>query len=113
MDHLAGGNGISLFERPDPKYQKELGEPMFTPDGESIYFTHATTPGNIFQYAENSNAELFATDRYDIKTGERTTAAGSTGGAVRPTPPPEGRGRGVGKRDRARARRHIQGLKQG
>src|SRR3546814_6553233 len=58
MYHLAGGKGVSLVERPDPKYQKELGEPMFTPDGESIYFTHATTPGNIFQYAENSKAEL-------------------------------------------------------
>src|SRR3546814_3229025 len=44
MYHLAGGKGVSLVERPDPKYPKEMGEPMFTPDGESIYFTHATPP---------------------------------------------------------------------
>src|SRR3546814_248130 len=103
----------SDLERPDPKYQKELGEPMFTPDGESIYFTHATTPGNIFQYAENSNAELFAIDRYDIETGERTKVAGGPGGAVRPTPSPDGRWLVYVKRDRARSKLYIKDLKTG
>src|SRR3546814_17356066 len=86
---------------------------MFTPDGESIYFTHATTPGNIFQYAENSDAELFAIDRYDIETGERTKVAGGPGGAVRPTPSPDGRWLVYVKRDRARSKLSIQDLKTG
>ena len=29
--HVAGGNGVPLVERPDPKFQKELGEPAFSP----------------------------------------------------------------------------------
>ena len=29
-----------------------------------------TTPGGTFQYAQNSNQQLFAIERYDLKTGE-------------------------------------------
>jgi Tol biopolymer transport system component len=86
--HVAGGGGVALVERPNPQFQKELGEPMFTPAGDAIYFSRNVTPGNIFEYAQNSNDALFAIERYDMKTGERTTVAGGPGGAVRPTPTP-------------------------
>jgi imidazolonepropionase-like amidohydrolase/Tol biopolymer transport system component len=90
--HVSGvGDGVPLVERPNPQYQKELGEPAFSADGQAIYFSRNTTPGNIFEYAQDSNREVFAIERYDMATGERTQVAGGPGGAVRPTPSPDGR----------------------
>jgi Tol biopolymer transport system component len=71
------------------------------PDGSAIYFSRDTTPGGTFQYAQNSNQQLFAIERYDLKTGERTTVAGGPGGAVRPQPSPDGRYLAYVKRERA------------
>src|SRR3712207_4348605 len=111
--HVAGGNGVALVERPNPQFQKELGEPMFTPSGDAIYFSRNTTPGNIFEYAQNSNEQLFAIERYDMKTGERTTVAGGPGGAVRPTPSPDGRWLAFVKREGGRSRLFVKDLRSG
>jgi imidazolonepropionase-like amidohydrolase/Tol biopolymer transport system component len=111
--HVAGGNGVALVERPNPQFQKELGEPMFTPTGDAIYFSRNTTPGNTFEYAQNSNQELFAIERYDMKTGERSTVAGGPGGAVRPTPSPDGRYLAFVKRERARSKLYLKDLRSG
>ncbi len=68
--HVSGvGEGVPLVERPNPQFQKELGEPAYAPDGRSIYFSRNTTPGNIFEYAQDSNQQVFAIERYDIATG--------------------------------------------
>ena len=111
--HVAGGNGVALVERPNPQFQKELGEPMFTPAGDAIYFSRNTTPGNTFEYAQNSNEQLFAIERYDMKTGERTTVAGGPGGAVRPTPSPDGRWLAYVHRERAKSKLYIKDLRSG
>jgi imidazolonepropionase-like amidohydrolase/Tol biopolymer transport system component len=113
MYHVAGGNGVALVERPNPQHQKELGEPMFTPDGTGIYFSRNTTPGPIFEYAQNSNQQLFAIERYDIKTGERTTVAGGPGGAVRPAPSPDGRYLAFVKRERSKSKLYVKDLRSG
>jgi Tol biopolymer transport system component len=113
MYHVAGGNGVALVERPNPQFQKELGEPMFTPDGSGIYFSRDVTPGNIFQYAQNSNDALFAIERYDLKTGERSTVAGGPGGAVRPQPSPDGRWLAYVKRERAKSKLYLKDLRSG
>ncbi len=90
--HASGtGKGVPLVQRPSPQHQKELGEPAYSPDGASIYFSRNTTPGPIFEYAQDSNQQVFAIERFDIATGERTQVAGGPGGAVRPTPSPDGR----------------------
>jgi imidazolonepropionase-like amidohydrolase/Tol biopolymer transport system component len=89
--HVAGGGGVKLVAKPDDVYQKELGEPIFAPDGKAIYFTRNVTPGKIFEYAQDSNGEVFDIERYDIATGETTTAVSGLGGSVRPTPSPDGR----------------------
>jgi imidazolonepropionase-like amidohydrolase/Tol biopolymer transport system component len=90
--HVSGvGDGVPLIERPNPQYQKELGEPAYSADGRSIFFSRNTTPGNTFEYAQDSNREVFAIERFDVATGERTKIAGGPGGAVRPTPSPDGR----------------------
>jgi len=47
--HVSGvGDGVPLVERPNPQFQKELGEPAFSADGRAIFFSRNTTPGNTF-----------------------------------------------------------------
>ncbi len=107
------GNGVALVERPSPQHQKELGEPAFSPDGNSIYFSRDTTSGPIFEYAQDSNEQVFAIERYDIQTGERTTVAGGPGGAVRPTPSPDGRSLAFVRREEGRSRLFVKDLASG
>jgi hypothetical protein len=73
-----------LVKKPNETHQKELGEPIFAPDGKHIYYTRNTTPGPIFEYAQDSNNQLFAIERYAIETGETEFVVGGEGGAVRP-----------------------------
>jgi imidazolonepropionase-like amidohydrolase/Tol biopolymer transport system component len=113
MYHVAGGNGVALVERPNPQFQKELGEPMFTPAGDAIYFSRDTTPGNTFEYAQNSNDQVFAIERYDLKTGERSTVAAGPGGAVRPTPSPDGRYLAYVHRERSKSKLYLKDLRSG
>ncbi|MEY4869341.1 MAG: hypothetical protein RIS11_535, partial [Pseudomonadota bacterium] len=51
--HISGGSGVPLVKRPNETHQKELGEPIFAPDGKHIYFTRNTTSGPIFEYAQD------------------------------------------------------------
>ena len=112
--HVSGvGDGVPLVERPNPQYQKELGEPAYAADGQSIYFSRNTTPGNIFEYAQDSNQQVFAIERYDIATGERTQVAGGPGGAVRPTPSPDGRWLAFVHRTGGRSRLYVRDLRSG
>ncbi|HEY0044772.1 MAG TPA: amidohydrolase family protein [Allosphingosinicella sp.] len=111
--HVAGGGGVALVERPSPQHQKELGEPVFTPSGEGIYFSRDVTTGPIFEYAQNANAEVFAIERYDVKTGERTKVAGGPGGAVRPTPSPDGKYLAYVHREREKSKLYVKDLRSG
>ena len=108
-----GGSGVQLVKRPNEAFQKELGEPMFTPDGKGVYYTQNTTPGNTFEYAQDSNTELFQIKRYDMETGEVETAAGGAGGAVRPTPSPDGKYLAFVKRVRAESKLFLKDLESG
>jgi Tol biopolymer transport system component len=112
-DASGQGNGQALVERPNPQHQKELGEPVFAPDGRSIYFSRNTTPGPIFEYAQNSNEEVFAIERYNLDTGERDEVAGGPGGAVRPTPSPDGRSLAFVRREEGRSRLFVKDLRSG
>lgn len=91
MYHISGGSGVQLVERPNEDFQKELGEPVFSPDGRYVYYTMNVTPGNTFIYAQDSNTDLFNIRRYDMETGEIETVVSGAGGAVRPAPSPDGR----------------------
>ena len=108
-----GGYGVQLVKRPSEAHQKELGEPMFTPDGKGVYYSQNVTPGPIFEYAQDSNTELFQIKRYDMETGETDVAAGGAGGAVRPTPSPDGRYLAYVKRVRAQSRLFLKDLSSG
>ncbi len=43
--HVSGGGGVPLVKKPNEQHQKELGEPIYAPDGKAIYFTRNITPG--------------------------------------------------------------------
>jgi imidazolonepropionase-like amidohydrolase/Tol biopolymer transport system component len=112
--HVSGvGEGVPLVERPNPQFQKELGEPAYSHDGTAIYFSRNVTPGNTFEYAQDSNQQVFAIERFDIATGERSQVAGGPGGAVRPTPSPDGRWLAFVHRTGGRARLFVKDLRSG
>ncbi len=111
--HISGGSGVQLVKKPSESHQKELGEPMFSPDGRYVYYSQNTTSGSTFIYAQDSNTELFQIKRYDMETGEISTAAGGAGGAVRPAPSPDGQYLAFVKRVRAKSKLFIKNLKSG
>jgi imidazolonepropionase-like amidohydrolase/Tol biopolymer transport system component len=112
--HASGtGSGVALVERPNPEHQKELGEPIFSPDGRHIYFSLNTTSGPIFEYAQDSNRQVFAIQRYDMQTGERVQVAGGAGGAVRPQPSPDGRWLAFVHRTGGQSRLFVRDLRSG
>ncbi|MCB2056357.1 MAG: PD40 domain-containing protein [Novosphingobium sp.] len=111
--HVSGGDGVVLIKKPSEAHQKELGEPTFAPDGKHIYFTRNTTPGPIFQYAQDSNNQIFAIERYDMETGESEQVAGGEGGAVRPAPSPDGKKLAYVRREHTHSRLYVRDLATG
>ncbi|MEZ5708691.1 MAG: amidohydrolase family protein [Blastomonas sp.] len=111
--NIHGGKGVALVKRPNEQHQKELGEPIFAPDGKHIYYAKNATPGGTFEYAQDSNRPLFVIDRYDMESGEIERIAGGPGGAVRPTPSPDGRWLAMVRRERAKSKLYIKDLASG
>jgi len=111
--HVSGGGGVPLVKKPNEQHQKELGEPVYAPDGKSLYFTRNITPGPIFQYAQDSNTNLFEIHRYELDTGEVTTVVSGAGGSVRPTPSPDGKKIAFVRRERAKSKLYVKDLVSG
>ncbi|WP_052072022.1 amidohydrolase family protein [Sphingopyxis sp. MWB1] len=111
--HVSGGEGVPLVKRPNERHQKELGEPIFAPDGKSVYFTRNVTSGPIFEYAQDSNGDLFHIERYDLESGETSTAASGNGGAVRPTPSPDGKRLAFVRREATQSKLYVKDLASG
>ena len=111
--HLHGGKGVRLVERPSPKFQKELGEPVFAPDGSAVYYSQNVTSGDAFVYAQDTNKEVFRIRKYVMARGERLDVAGGPGGAVTPTPSPDGRYLAFVRRVRADSRLFVKDLRTG
>ncbi|MEE8371932.1 MAG: amidohydrolase, partial [Sphingomonadales bacterium] len=109
--HISGGSGVQLNKRPND--QKELGEPMFTPDGKYVYFSQDVTPGKTFQYSKDSNTQLFQIKRIDLETGRIEIVVRGPGGAVRPTPSPDGKTLAFVRRIRARSALFLKDLESG
>lgn len=111
--HVSGGAGVPLVKRPNETHQKELGEPIYAADGKSIFYTRNVTPGPIFEYAQDSNTELFDIERYDLDTGETSDAVTGDGGAVRPTPSPDGKRIAFVRREATRSKLYVKDLASG
>ncbi len=111
--HVSGGGGVVLVKRPSKKHQKELGEPIYAPDGKSVYYTQNITPGSTFIYAQDSNRDLFNIKKYDMETGEITTAVSGLGGSVRPTPSPDGKKIAFVRREMTKSKLYVKDLASG
>ena len=111
--HTSGGGGVQLTKKPSDAHQKEIGEPMFSPDGRHLYYSANTTSGPTFEYAQDSNKRLFEIKKYDMETGEISDVVGGAGGAVRPTPSPDGQIIAYVKRVRAKSKLFIKELSTG
>lgn len=113
MYHVSGGAGVPLVKKPNERHQKELGEPIFAPDGKGVYYTRNVTPGPIFEYAQDSNTDLFHIERYDLNDGEVMTVAAGPGGAVRPSPSPDGKRLAYVHREGTQSKLYIKDLASG
>jgi imidazolonepropionase-like amidohydrolase/Tol biopolymer transport system component len=111
--HVGGGDGYVAVKRASEQLQKELGEPVYAPDGKSIYYTRNVSAGNQFQYAQDSNGSIFAIERYDFEKGEVTSVVTGAGGAVRPTPSPDGRKLAFVRRERGASKLYVKDLASG
>lgn len=94
MYHRQAGNakaqdGIQLTKKPTD--QKDVNEPVFSPDGKYLYYSEDASPGNNFEYDKDSNKQIYVVKRLELETGETDTYISGPGGACRPTPSPDGR----------------------
>ncbi|MFZ4687602.1 MAG: amidohydrolase family protein [Polymorphobacter sp.] len=111
--HASGGGGVALVKKPNEQHQKELGEPTYTADGKGIYYSRNITRGPVFEYAQDSNTDLFNIERYDLDSGEISTVVSGAGGSVRPTPSPDGRMIAFVRRERAKSKLYVRDLASG
>lgn len=111
--HVSGGEGVVLVKKPSEAFQKELGEPIFAPDGKHIYFTRNTTSGPIFEYAQDTNTQIFAIERYNLEKADSERVVGGEGGAVRPAPSPDGKKLAYVRRERTKSKLYLRDLATG
>ena len=72
--HVSGveggvSEGIQLTERPTD--EKDVNEPVFSPDGRYLYFSEDRSPGSSFEYSKDSNQQIYVIRRLDLETGVR------------------------------------------
>lgn len=82
-------SGIQLTKKPTD--QKDVNEPVFSPDGKYLYYSEDASPGSTFEYDKDSNKQIYVVKRLNLETGETDTLISGPGGACRPTPSPDGK----------------------
>jgi len=87
--HRSGGEGLQMTKKPN--FQKDVGEPAFSPDGRYLYYSQDVTPGKTFEYNKDPNKGIYAIQRFDRQRRETEKYIFGPGGAIRPTPSPDGR----------------------
>ena len=83
-----GSSGLQLTEKPTD--QKDVNEPVFSPDGKYLYFSEDVSPGSTFQYDKDSNGQIYVINRLTLEDGKSQRYITGPGGAARPTPSPDG-----------------------
>lgn len=111
MFHASGGSGVQINEKPN--WQKDLGEPAFSPDGRYVYYSQDTTGGTAFEYNKDSNGQIYQIFRKDLRDGKTIPFVSGAGGAVRPTPSPDGKYLAFVRRVRNQSTLFLKDLKTG
>ncbi len=111
MYHITGGSGIQLTKKKND--QQDVNEPSLSPDGKYLYYSEDVYPGGFFQYNKNPNSQIYAINRYDMKTGKTTRVTGGPGGAARPQISRDGKKLAFVKRVRTKSVLYIHDLETG
>jgi imidazolonepropionase-like amidohydrolase/Tol biopolymer transport system component len=109
--HVGGGKGVQLNEKPN--WQKDLGEPAFSPDARYLYFSQDTTPGRTFEYNKNSHGQIYSIQRLDLGDGKLEPFVTGPGGAVRPVPSRDGKSLAFVRRVRGQSTLFVKDLASG
>ena len=104
-------SGVQLTTKPNE--QKDVNEPVFSPDGRYVYFSQDTTPGSTFEYDKNSHQQIYTIRRLDLETGDLEPYVTGPGGACRPTPSHDGRSLAFVRRVGAKTGLHIVDIRSG
>ncbi|MCA9138498.1 MAG: PD40 domain-containing protein [Planctomycetales bacterium] len=112
-DAVASGatGGVQLTKRPDD--QKDVNEPIFSPDGRYLYYSQDVTAGQTFEYDKNSHQGIYAIKRLDLVDGTTETLIRGPGGACRPVPSPDGKSLAFVRRVGAKTGLHLFDLQSG
>jgi Tol biopolymer transport system component len=103
--------GLQLTTRPTD--QKDVNEPVYSPDGKYLYYSQDTTPGDTFEYDKDSHKGIYSIKRLDLSRGETETLISGPGGACRPTPSPDGKSLAFIRRVGAKTGLHLFDLQSG
>jgi Tol biopolymer transport system component/imidazolonepropionase-like amidohydrolase len=109
--HRTGGDGLQMTKKRTD--QKDTGEPVFSPDGQYLYFSDDVTPGVIFDYNKDPNTQIFAIQRLDRNTGEIERYVFGPGGSIRPAPSPDGKSLAFIRRVRYKSTLFVRDLESG
>ena len=103
--------GVQLTKRPND--QKDVNEPVFSPDGRYLYYSQDVTPGSSFEYNKDSHQGIYAVKRLDLRKRSTETLIRGPGGACRPTPSPDGSTIAFVRRVGAKTGLHLFDLESG
>ncbi len=109
--HRTGGEGLQMTKRATE--QKDDGEPAFSPDGRYLYWSEDATPGKIYEYNKDPNAQIYVIKRLDRQTGKIVSFVTGPGGAIRPTPSPDGKSLAFVRRVRYKSTLFVKDVESG
>ena len=112
-DAVAAGatEGVQLTKRPND--QKDVNEPVYSPDGRYLYYSQDVTPGDSFEYDKDSHKGIYAIKRLDLQENKTEVLIKGPGGACRPTPSPDGKTIAFVRRVGAKTGLHLFDLQSG
>ncbi len=109
--HRSGGDGLQLTKKRTD--QKDTGEPVFSPDGQYLYFSDDVTPGQVFEYSKDPNGQIYVIQRLDRESGDIDRFVYGPGGSIRPTPSPDGKSLAFIRRVRYKSTLYVKDLESG
>lgn len=106
-----GGSGVGLTKRKNQ--QQDAGEPIFSPDGNYLYWSEDMSGGDYFQYNKDPNGTIYMIRRLDLTTGEVQNLIRLDGGACRPQISPDGKTMAFVRRVRGKSVLSLYDLESG